>query len=293
MPSALRYSPSRAILFISVGTGFLAATDISMKYLASSYSLPAILWVRNLMLISVIAALLLKRGEWNQTRTSLQPLQLVRGTVMGAAPLMFYIALMYMPVAEATAIFLLMPVMVALLAVPLLKEPADPRRLVAALIGFAGVLAIIRPGSDAFTPYTLVVLGAAILASGYQILTRKLAGQQGALASLFYPWVIGTLLCTPFAFYRWTPPETPAHWIMVFLIALSSLTGNVCIVRAYDYGHASLIAPFLYLQLFWAAVMGWLVLGDFPDAWSIAGMAAIVFAGLLLVQRRSLLRRQD
>jgi drug/metabolite transporter (DMT)-like permease len=150
-------------------------------------------------------------------------------------------------------------------------------------------MAIIRPGTEAFTPFTLVVLVSAILAAAYQILTRKLAGQQGALASLFYPWVIGTVLCTPFAFYRWTPPDLPAHWVSVFLIALSALAGNICIVRAHEHGHASLIAPFLYLQLFWAAVMGWLVLGDFPDGWSIVGMSAIVFAGLMLIQRRSLL----
>lgn len=202
MNSRLRYSAARAVFFISVGTGFLAAADICMKNLAGAHSLPAILFVRNLMILGVIFIILRRAGEWANARSAMLPPQLLHGICMGTAPLLFYYALMFIPVAETTAIFLLIPVIVSLLAVPVLKERADPRRLVAAVLGFAGTLVIVRPGTDAFTPIALLVLAAAILAACYQLLTRLLAGRQGALASLFYPWVIGTLLCTPFASLR-------------------------------------------------------------------------------------------
>lgn len=291
MNSRLRYSPARAIFFISVGTGFMAAADICMKYMAGGHSLPAILFVRNLMILGVIIVILRRTGEWANALSTMSPLQLLRGICMGTAPLLFYYALMFIPVAETTAIFLMIPVMVALLAVPVLKERADPRRLVAAALGFTGTLIIVRPGTEAFTPVALLALGAAILAASYQLLTRLLAGRQSALASLFYPWVIGTLLCAPFAFLRWTPPVTPFEWFMVALIATLSLVGNFCLVRAYEHGHAGLIAPFSYLQLVWAIVLAWLFLGDFPDGWSFFGMATIVLAGLILVRRSSLARR--
>ncbi len=291
MHSRLKYSPARAIFFISIGTGFMAAADICMKYLAGSHSLPSILWLRNLMILAVIITILRRSGQWNNAWSTISPIQFLRGTCMGVAPLLFYYALTTMPVAETTAIFLLIPVIVALLAVPVLKESADPRRLVAAALGFTGTLIIVRPGTDAFTPVALVALGAAIIAATYQLLTRLLAGRQSALASLFYPWVIGTVLCSPFAFLQWTPPVSPFEWFMVVLTATLSLSGNFCLVSAYEHGHAGLIAPFVYLQLVWAIVLAWLFLGDFPDAWSIAGMITIVFAGLILVRRSGLARQ--
>ncbi len=291
MNSRPKYSPARAVFYISLGTGLMAAADICMKFMAAQHSLPAILLLRNLMIIAVIVVILRRNGEWKLARTTLSPLQLLRGTCMGAAPLFFYYALMTMPVAETTAIFLLIPVIVALLAVPVLKEHADPRRLLAAFLGFSGTLIIVRPGTDAFTPVAVVALGAAILAATYQLLTRLLAGRQSALASLFYPWVIGTVLCLPFALARWTPPVSPQEWLMVLLIATFALGGNFCLVRAYEHGHAGLIAPFVYLQLVWATALAWLFLGDLPDGWSFAGMLTIVFSGLILFRRSSLAPR--
>ena len=291
MHPVLKYRPARAILFISLGTGFMAGADICMKYLAGAHSLPAILLLRNLMILAVIIVILRRAGKWAQATTAPSSLLLLRSVAMGVAPLFFYYALTFMPVAETTAIFLLIPVFVALLAVPVLKESADPRRLSAAALGLAGTLMIVRPGTEAFAPASLLALGAAIAAASYQLLTRMLAGRQSTMASLFYPWTIGTLLCLPFALLRWTPPMTPSGWLMVALTATLSLSGNFCLVRAYEHGHAGLIAPFVYLQLVWAIVLAWLFLGDFPDAWSMAGMLTIVCAGLLLVRRSSLARR--
>lgn len=288
MSGRLQHSPARAILCMGAGTAFIAGTDIVMKHLAADHSLPAILWVRNLMIMAVMYGLLRRAGEWDDARRSWSRTHLLRGLTMGIAPILYFIALMDMPVAELTALNLTMPVIMALLAVPMLKEPLDPRRIIAVLLGFAGVLAIIRPGSDAFTPAMLLALAAALGGAIFQLLTRKVAGRQSAMASLFYPWAIATVLCTPFAFYRWTPPVTAVEWLLVALITGLSLTGNTLLVRSYQYGPASLIAPFIYLQLIWAALFGWLIFSAFPDGWSLAGMITIVAAGLLLVPRPTL-----
>jgi drug/metabolite transporter (DMT)-like permease len=282
MSGRLRHSPARAIFFIATGTGFMAGADICMKYMAASHSLLSIQLIRNFMILGALFIILKRTGEWANAVTRPTPLQIARGVTMGTAPLLFYYALMFMPVAETTAIFLLIPVIVALLAVPVLKERPNPRRIVAAILGFAGTLIIVRPGTEAFTPVGLVALGAAIFAASYQLLTRKLAGKQSALASLFYPWTIGTVLCLPFAFMKWTPPVSGFEWFMVALTATLSLMGNFFLVRAYEHGHAGLIAPFVYLQLVWAIVLAFIFLGDFPDGWSLAGMSIIVMAGLIL-----------
>lgn len=286
MTAKMQQSPLRAVLCMSAGTAFIAGTDIVMKHLAADHSLPAILWVRNLMIMAVMYGLLRRAGEWGDTRISWSRMHLMRGLTMGIAPILYFIALMDMPVAELTALNLTMPVIMALLAVPMLKEPLDPRRIIAVLLGFAGVLAIIRPGTDAFTPTMLLGLAAALGGAIFQLLTRRVAGRQSAMASLFYPWAIATVLCTPFAFYRWTPPVTVVEWLLVGLTTVLSLTGNTLLVRSYQYGPASLIAPFIYMQLIWAALFGWLIFSAFPDGWSLAGMITIVAAGLLLVPRQ-------
>ena len=284
----MQQSPLRAVLSMSAGTAFIAGTDIVMKHLAADHSLPAILWVRNLMIMAVMYGLLRRAGEWSDTRTSWSRMHLLRGLTMGIAPILYFIALMDMPVAELTALNLTMPVIMALLAVPMLREPLEGRRIAAVLLGFAGVLAIIRPGTDAFTPTMLLGLAAALGGAIFQLLTRRVAGRQSAMASLFYPWAIATVLCTPFAFYRWTPPVTAVEWLLVGLTTVLSLTGNTLLVRSYQYGPASLIAPFIYMQLIWAALFGWLIFSAFPDGWSLAGMITIVAAGLLLVPRQTL-----
>lgn len=290
MSSRLQHAPGRAVLSMSIGTAFIAGTDIMMKHLAADHSLPAILWVRNLMILLAMYALLRRSGEWVQTRASWSRMHLARGFAMGVSPILYFVALMHMPVAELTAINLTMPVVMAMLAVPMLREPLNGRRITAVVLGFVGVLAIIRPGTDAFTPMMLLALAAAIGGAVFQILTRKVAGSQSAMASLFYPWIVATVLCTPVAFYRWTPPVTVNEWLLVGLITVFSLTGNTMMVRSYQYGPASLIAPFIYLQLLWAALFGWLIFSAFPDGWSLAGMATIVAGGLLLVPRNSLRR---
>ncbi|MBM3347912.1 MAG: DMT family transporter [Betaproteobacteria bacterium] len=290
MSTRLQYSPVRAVLCMGAGTALVAGTDIVMKHLSADHSLPAILWVRNLMIMLVMYGLLRHGGEWRDVRTSWTRMHVLRGLAMGIAPILYFIALMDMPVAELTAINLTMPLVMALLAVPMLKEPLDPRRITAVLLGFVGVLAITRPGSDAFTPAMLLGLAAAFSGAVFQLLTRKVAGAQGAMASLFYPWAIATVICTPFAFWRWTPPVTAFEWLLVALVTVLSLGGNTLMVRSYQYGPASLIAPFIYLHLVWAALFGWLIFSAFPDGWSLAGMIMIVAGGLVLVPRRILSR---
>lgn len=290
MTARVQYSPARALLCMTIGTAFIAGTDVVMKHLAADHSLPAILWVRNLMIILAMYGLLQHSGEWVHTRATWSRIHLLRGAALGISPILYFVALMTMPVAELTAINLTMPVIMALLAVPMLGEPLNPRRITAVLLGFAGVLAIIRPGSDAFTPAMLLGLAAAVGGAIFQLLTRKVAGAQSAMASLFYPWSIATVICTPFAAWRWTPPVTAFEWLLVVLVTVFSLSGNTLLVRSYQYGPASLVAPFIYLQLVWAAIFGWLIFSAFPDGWSLAGMITIVAGGLLLVPRQSLPR---
>jgi len=132
-------------------------------------------------------------------------------------------------------------------------------------------------------------LGMAVCNALYQILTRKLAGVEHPMTSLFWGALIGTLLFTPFLpTTRAQMPEEPLHWLLFGLMGVFGLIGHLLLIRAYDYANASLLVPMHYSQLVWVILLGYLVFDDFPDGWSLVGMGIIVVSGLYLVNRQRL-----
>ena len=278
----------RGTLLVVVAVGIFAVMDTIAKYLARSYPVPGVIWARFAANLLILLAFLAARGELKRLRTARPGLQIMRGLLLAGASLLYFTALTVMPLAEAAAIGFVMPLFLALLAVPMLGERMDGARLAAVLAGLAGALVIVRPGAAAFTPYALLPVGMALCNALYQILTRKVAGVEHPLTSLLWGAIVGAVLFSFALPFAWIAPTDPWHWVLFGIVGLLASVGHFTLIKAYDYASATGLAPFFYTQLVWVMLLGWLVFGDFPDGWSLLGMGIIVAAGIYLVGRQRL-----
>ena len=278
----------RGVALMIAAVGVFSLLDATGKYLAQSYPVPGIVWARYAVNLSLLVGWFVARGTLRHMRTARLGVQALRGLMLGSATLLYMTALSQLPMADAAAIGFVMPLVAAVLAVPMLNERLDGPRLVAVLAGLAGALVIVRPGFSVFTLYALLPLGMAVCNALYQILTRKLAGVEHPMTSLFWGALVGTLLFTPFLPTSWQMPEEGLHWVLFGLMGIFGLIGHLLLIRAYDYANASLLVPMHYTQLVWVMLLGYVVFDDFPDGWSLVGMAIIVVSGLYLVNRQRL-----
>jgi len=271
-------------MIAAVGTFVLM--DTTAKYLSHWYPPAFIVWARYASNLAVLLAFLAARGELARLRSERPGIQFARGLLLALATLLFFTSLSVLPLANANAIGFAMPLFVAALAVPMLGERLEMARLLAVLAGLGGALVIVRPGSDLFTPYALLPLGMALFNALYQILTRKIAGLEHPLTSLVWGALVGAGLLSLAAPFVWVAPQAVFHGVLIVVIGVLASVGHWLLIKAYDHASATLLAPYTYSSLIWAMLMGWLVFGDFPDGWSLLGMAIIVLAGLYLANRQ-------
>jgi drug/metabolite transporter (DMT)-like permease len=279
---------TRGIALMLVAVGLFALMDTTAKYLSTFYPMPGIVWARFASNLALLVAILAVRGELRYIRTTRLGIQALRGLLLGCATMLFFLSLTVLPIAEATAIGFVMPLFIALLAVPLLKEQMELPRLFAVLTGLLGALLIVRPGSALFTPYALLPVAMAAVNALYHILTRKVATVEQPLTSLFYSALVGSVVFAPVIPFAFKAPETAFHWALLAMLGAMATAAHLALIRAYGYAPAALLSPFHYSILIWMMVLGFLVFGDFPDRWSIFGMVVIVLSGLYLANRHRL-----
>ena len=270
----------------------LSSLDTTAKYLVRDHSLLLVVWARyagQTLVVTPFAFASAGPGFW---RTRRLPLQLARSAFLLGATGCFFGGLRFLPLAEASSITFLAPIIVAALSYPLLRERPTRPRIVASIAGFLGILILLRPGSSVFHPAALLLIVAAACNALYQMLTRKLLGEK-VHTTLFYSAIVGTVGLTallPFALIESALALSDAL-LLVLLGALAGL-GHWFLTRAYMMAPASQLTPFTYLQIVWATAFGFLVFGQHPDGWSAVGMSIIAASGLLLAgaERRRFLR---
>ena len=278
----------RGVLLMVAAVGVFTLMDAIAKYLSRWYPVPGIVWARYALNLVILLAWLAARGELRRVRTSRPGIQLARGLLLACATLIYFTSLTVLPLADAAAIAFVLPLFVAALAVPMLKERLDMTRLAAIAIGFAGALLVVRPGSAVFTVYALLPMGMALCNALYQILTRKIAGVEHPLTSLIWGAIVGAALLSAVLPFAWKTPDQATHWVLLGVIGILASVGHYLLIRAYDYASATLLAPFTYSGLVWAMALGFVVFGNFPDGWALTGMGIIVASGLFLVNRQRL-----
>ena len=172
--------------------------------------------------------------------------------------------------------------LVVLLAVFLLRERMTSARIAFVVAGIAGMLLIVKPGSEVFHGGSLFAIGAACCYALYQILTRMLAGEDPRVL-LFYPALLGTLVMSILApAFEWPSAMPWQHVVLIVLGGLLGTGGHFLFILAFRHAPASALTPFTYMQLVWATLLGWFAYAEFPDAYTLVGMAVIAFSGLLI-----------
>jgi len=268
--------------------GAFTLMDAIAKYLSRWYPVPGIVWARYALNLVILLAWLAARGELRRVRTARPGVQLARGLLLACATLIYFTSLTVLPLADAAAIAFVLPLFVAGLAVPMLKERLDMTRLAAIAVGFAGALLVVRPGSAVFTVYAFLPMAMALCNALYQILTRKVAGLEHPLTSLIWGAIVGAALLSAVLPFAWKTPDQAVHWALLGVIGILASVGHYLLIRAYDYASATLLAPYVYSGLIWAMALGLVVFGNFPDGWALTGMGVIVASGLFLANRQRL-----
>jgi len=274
--------PATAVLLIAGAVLSFSVLDTCMKYLAGRYPVPLLVWARWTVQVVAMVLWLAPTMRWNLVRTPQFGMQVVRGATLIGSSVMFITALRYLPLAETTALNYTTPTLVILMAVVFLGERMTRPRAALVVAGMLGMLLIVRPGAEMFRGAAVLGLGSAVCYALYQILTRKLASEDPRV-SLFYPALVGMVLMT--AVWPWF--GTPAHvtWPDVGLIVFAGVLGTLghfLLILALQRAPASGLTPFTYLQLVWSTLLGWVAFGQFPDGFTLLGMAVIAGSGLAL-----------
>lgn len=259
--------------------------DTLLKWLTATYAVPQLMWARFLFGLIFIGGGLFLLGGFRLPWRSRRPgLQAIRSLLLAISNLLFSTALVYLPLADVTAIGFASPLLTVALAAVWLRERVTRRRWLGVGIGFVGVLIALRPPfltGEAMHPAAILPLGTALTFALYQILTRKLAAIDSPRTTMLHTSFAAAAVASAVLPWVWTWP-TPGDWgLLVALGALGGI-GHGLLVMAYARAPASLLAPLTYTQLVWAIAAGALVFGDWPDPTTLAGMAVIAAGGVLV-----------
>jgi drug/metabolite transporter (DMT)-like permease len=278
--------PLRGVLLFLAAIFLFAALDATAKYMNAFFAVPLLVWARYLVHF-VIMLVFMAPGMGREIIVTRRPwLMSFRALMLVGITLLAQLALKTLPLAETTALIFIAPLLVALLAGPLLGEQVRRSTWLATIAGFLGVLLIARPGGAMAGPGILYALGGALCYAIYQILTRKLAATEHPNRLLFYTALVGTvsMSMTLPAYWDGQIPTLP-QGLLIISLGLYGGIGHFMFIRAFREAPASTLSPLLYVQLIWATLLGWLVFNQLPDFLAIIGMLIIGASGLSLAIR--------
>jgi drug/metabolite transporter (DMT)-like permease len=282
------HHPLRAVTLMLAAMLCFALLDATAKHLSQTFNVPLLVWARYTVHFLLMVILLGPRFRLGLIATRRPVAQVVRALLLVAITGFAMAAFRIMPLAETTALIFVTPLIVALLAGPMLGEKVGASRWAAALAGFAGVLLIARPGSALPPAGVAYAAVAAVCYAFYQIQTRRMTATEKPLTMVFYTALTGSVsmsLALPWIWHG--PAPTTLDVVMICSLAIYGGIGHFLLTHAFRHAPASTLAPFLYVQLIWASLLGWLFYEQWPDALSITGMATIVGGGvtIALVER--------
>ena len=294
---AARRAPARAdhpfkgIALILASTVFLGTSDVTAKYLSATLPSVEITWIRFLVFALIMSPAMLPVSPVYALHTRRRGLQFFRGAALLGSSLFFISGLSFLPIAEASATGFVAPLFVTALSIVFLSEKVGLRRWIATAIGLVGVIIILRPGSGAFHPAAFFPIVSALCWASTLIMTRMMSGTDRAITTMTYSSITGVCILTALVPFFWVAPTW--HDILLgILIGVASTAGQWIVVLAFRYADASVLAPFSYTQLLWVSILGYLIFGEVPDAWTITGAAFIVASGLYTAHRERVRRSQ-
>lgn len=272
-------------ILLMLGAGFtFVLMDAGGKYIAQSLPVMEVVWGRYLFHLVALPAFLGGVGVRAAMRSARPGLQFIRSTLLLGSTFFFFLAVKYIPLADATAIGFVGPLFLTALSVPLLGEHVGVRRWTAVLIGFASVLLIIRPGFGMVHWAVVLPLITAACFAFYQIITRILSRHDGPATTYFYSATVGMVVSSLLVPFEWQAPDLWG-WIGLAFIGFTGGLAHYLMIRAFALAPASLLAPFSYAQLIWSIAIGFFWFADFPDSWTLVGSGIICASGLYVLHR--------
>ena len=267
----------------------IAMLDATAKYLVGFLGVGLLVFARYGFSLMFVGLWVWQQGGAGLLVTGNGVLQVVRGLLLILSTAANFIALGYLQLAQTSSIAFSNPLWVCALSPLLLGERVGPRRWFAVLVGFIGVLLIIQPGTVSFHWAMLLSLASALATALYQIATRRVGAEDRAITSLFYVSLVGSLAAAPLAPIGWVMPDF-GQWILLVMLGLFASLGHYMLTQAHRMAPAPVLSPFLYTQIIWATLIGFVVFGDVPDAMTIIGGSAVVASGLYVLYRELLVR---
>ena len=280
---------ARAIGLMILAIVLFTAMDALAKGLLDRYPTPQVIWAR--FTGQLVLVLLILRGRVAlHLRTQYPLLHLARCICQFGATALFFTSLGYIGLAEATALTDLNPVLITLGAALFLGEKFGLRRLLGVLAAMVGALIIIRPGFNVFTPAALLPIGAAVCYTGNALLTRFIGANESAWTSMLYGAAFGSVVLVFMQPFVWEPIQAPDYFLFV-LVGMLGTAAQLCLIRSFSMAEASVVAPFAYLGIVFAAIWGAVLYAEYPDNWTVVGALVIITAGLYVWHRETRVAR--
>ena len=275
-----KQKPLYGILFILCASGLLASHDGVSKHLTHAYPLVMVIWARYAVQSVAMFVLFFPKMRWAIVRTRRPLLQLLRALALLSISVLFIGGLRYIPLGEATAVMFLAPLIVTLLSAVFLQEKISKGQWLAVGVGFLGVLLIVRPGGALFNPAIVLPMSASFCFAVYQLITRRLASTDHAVTSNFLSGLFGTLALTMLLPGQYTLALPKTDWGFILVLGLLAMTAHMLLTVALKYSSAATLAPFTYMQIIFAGLIGYLVFEHVPDMLSLLGVLVISCSGL-------------
>jgi hypothetical protein len=273
----------RSIGLMALGILLLTANDAATKYLVQSHPIGQVVGLRQAATLLVLIPYMMFFSRWSLLRVVDLRGQLARGMMFIIGSVLIVWSLAVLPLATAITMLYLSPIFMVILSVPLLGERISRHRWIAVIGGFAGVLIIMRPGAAGFQWVLLLPLLAAMVNALRDVITRRLARTETSISILFWSNII--LMAGGFATLPlgWAPVSMQDAFLFV-AAGIFNGTAHFCIIEALRTGEASALAPIRYTALLWAALLGFLVWGEVPELWLLAGAVVIVGSSLYMIR---------
>jgi len=283
-------NPLRGIFCMMGAMLLISVQEALAKYLGEFLPVAQVVWARYLGHLVLMIVFLWPRHGAKLLKSEQLFTQIGRSLILLIDTVLFFFGLTMLGLAEATAIFFTVPLLVLLISVPLLGERVGIASIVAIAVGFLGTLIIVRPGmNDLNSAQTgigaLCIFGSACCAAIYNVTTRKLSGNDPLPVTLFYTAMVGAITASLFVPFVWQMPSSPLVWAALLCIGLFGGMAHSLIIISHKYALATTVAPFMYSQIFWALALGWLLFADLPDLPAYLGGVIVIGSGLYLFCR--------
>ncbi|EJF89053.1 DMT family transporter [Bartonella tamiae] len=277
------------IILVIIATIVFACQDAITKTLVVEYPATFIVMVRY-WIFFLAGFYMVKRADgstFQNMKTRRPMIQCLRGVLLLSELLVLAMAFRAMGLAEVTSIFQAYPLFGTIFAILLLKEQVGWRRISALIIGFIGILIMLRPGVGALGPGAIWALIGALLFALYMALTRLVGGIDKPQTSFFYVGIVGLVIMTIGLPFFWVTVEKQ-HIPFIVLLCCTSVFGHFLMIKALSIAPLTVIQPFNYLQLVWSVIIGYLVFSDIPDIYTFIGAFLVVGSGLFVFYREQI-----